>query len=123
MDPAQMVVRHIYPPDPTGRLIAEAPLRPEVMAFALIMEAKLKENDYKGGWSGMDPLDLLVRLREETEELNMAILSPRRMESLNQKAADHRACCEAADVANFAMMIADNVGGLGTVRVYGREKE
>ena len=83
-------------------------VREPVRWFAAEMERKLKANDHKGGWSGMDELGLLDRLRAETAELGLALLSPRRMESMNVKEANKRIRNEAADVANFAMMIADN---------------
>ena len=82
-------------------------LRPEVAAFAKAMEAKLKENDHKGGWNrGEDtPDELMARLLEEAEELENA-LHPMR------KRDPKRILREAADVANFAMMVADVCGAL-----------
>lgn len=83
-------------------------VRPEVAAFALRMEAKLRENDgkpVKRGWKLASPWQLLDRLRGETLELEQAMYQPvKRSQCL---VAD-----EAADVANFAMMIADVRGGL-----------
>lgn len=72
-------------------------LRPEVFRFALEMETKLFLNDHKGGWHRESALWLLERLYEEASELRHSIDS---------------GCCEeirseAADVANFAMMIAE----------------
>ncbi len=75
-------------------------LRPEVLKFAGIMEGKLKQNDYKGGWLGCDILELLFSLEEEVRELKRAI---RDGGDLGE---------EAADVANYAMMIADKAGAL-----------
>lgn len=80
-------------------------LRPEVAKFARLMEAKLKENDHKGGWKHCDVGWLLMRLGEEFDELIKA-LYPKEERIPNVVAS------EAADVANFAMMIADVVGGL-----------
>lgn len=85
---------------------ADLAARPEVRAFALAMEAKLRENDHRPGWKGDDPARLLERLREEADEVgellafNAYRLAPRDMLD------------ECADVANFAMMIADVCGGL-----------
>ena len=70
-----------------------------VYNFAKIMENKLKQNDYKGGWSNCDIKWLLSRLKEETVELEQAI----------ENKSKENIVKEAADVANFAMMIADNV--------------
>lgn len=71
--------------------------RPVVLWFAAEMEAKLRENDHKGGWSECTVGYLVERLREETVELEMA---------LDAKPFDV-VIREAADVANFAMMLAD----------------
>lgn len=89
-------------------------VRREVAAFALLMEAKLRENDHKGGWKDEDTTYLSRRCGNELEELRKAVsalndaymrgprpLGPRLGEL---KTAIHR---EAADVANFAMMLAD----------------
>lgn len=91
--------------------------RPEVVAFANIMEAKLQENDHKGGWKTDDAEDLFVRLGEECVELSEAI-GLWRIQDDWRSAALHLLACrknvarEAADVANFAMMIADVCGAL-----------
>ena len=75
-------------------------LREELKLFASCMEETLKQNDHKTGWKTMYIGDLLIRLREETEELEQAIISSKTADkSLVKK--------EACDVANFAMMIFD----------------
>lgn len=80
-----------------------SPTWPIVLQFAAMMEAKLDRNRHKGnreGWLRDTPVALLVRLYEETCELRDAI------------AEGHTAAFvaeEAADVANFAMMLADVV--------------
>jgi NTP pyrophosphatase (non-canonical NTP hydrolase) len=76
-------------------------LRPVVVGFAHEMERKLRENDFKGGWEGEDIDWLLRRLDEEAVELALAVHS-------GKPAAEVRG--EAADVANFALMVADNIG-------------
>lgn len=86
-------------------LEAMTTLRPCVMSFARAMEAKLKENEHKGGWHDDLPDELMARLHEETEELENAIHPARNRDP-------RRVLREAADVANFAMMIADVCGGL-----------
>lgn len=75
-------------------------MRREVRLFAQMMERKLSKNDHKSGWHSADPYMMLSRLEEEVGELRCALLE-------GEGAAD-----EAVDVANFAMMIADVVGGL-----------
>lgn len=37
-------------------------VRPEVAAFAIAMERKLRKNDHKGGWQDDAPEALLARL-------------------------------------------------------------
>lgn len=75
-------------------------LRPEVAAFAALMEQRLRENDHKPGWKEDDPRELYERLDEEAGELDYAL------------AIRDGIAKEAADVANFAMMIADVCGVL-----------
>lgn len=86
-----------------------ADLRPEVLKFACLMEQKLRENDHKGGWRDDSCDALLDRLREETLELQDACDLHTSFASVG---ARNNLALEAADVANFAMMIADNAGGL-----------
>tara|TARA_B100000700_G_scaffold331737_1_gene467778 strand:+ start:11214 stop:11471 length:258 start_codon:yes stop_codon:yes gene_type:complete len=74
--------------------------RHEINVFAEAMELKLRRNDHKGGWEETDLDTLFIRLREEVDELQEAIERENPFEVL----------FEAADVANFAMMIAWNVG-------------
>lgn len=86
--------------------------RPWVNAFADEMEAKLEQNRHKGdreGWSSDAPLELMRRLKEEARELEAALRWPR---ALPSDADKQRIREEAADVANFAMMIADVAGGM-----------
>lgn len=80
--------------------MSEGYARPEVRAFADAMEEQLSANDHKGGWQRDTALSLLRRLREETTELARAI------------GGEGDVLKEAADVANFAMMIADVSGAL-----------
>lgn len=78
-------------------------VRPELTVFVRIMEAKLRANDHKGGWSGNQPTSLLKRLKEEVTELEDEINKP--------TISATRAAFEAVDVANFAMMIVDVLTG------------
>lgn len=75
-------------------------LRSEVEWFALEMEAKLRENDHKGHWRNCSLEYLRTRIHEELGEL-LTTLDAVPVESSEQITR------EAADVANFAMMIAD----------------
>lgn len=80
--------------------LAEKPttyqLRPEVGAFAVIMEQTLRKHDDRPGWKDCDAEVLLARLYEEVNELASAI-----------NTGSSTVPKESADVANFAMMIAD----------------
>jgi hypothetical protein len=79
----------------------DSPTAPYVLAFARLMERKLDQNRHKGnreGWIQDSPMALLRRLREELDELERS------------RTAD--APGEAADVGNFAMMVADACGGI-----------
>lgn len=84
--------------------MVEGTIRKEVADFALVMERKLREKDHKGGWDDMDFGVLLIMLREEVQELDDAIETYKDTpdgENLEDM------ILECADVANFAMMIAD----------------
>lgn len=114
-------------------------LRPQVATFARGMERKLRANDHKGGWENESAQYLLSRLCEEVSELlelyDVDSTEPDKVGpreafaiavSYTRYAADAlrrlkgtlpgrvRAKAgvesEAADVANFAMMIADVCG-------------
>jgi hypothetical protein len=66
------------------------------------MEYKLAKNRHKGdreGWLTKDPWELLVLLRKEVKELELA---------LEHTQSTGAVLFEAADVANFAMMVADS---------------
>lgn len=80
-------------------------VRPAVMWFAEMMEAKLAKNDHKGGWNNCDLQYLSMRLTQERKELTEAIKSRNKQRIID----------ECADIANFAMMIADRFG-----KEYGR---
>ena len=82
-------------------------LRPQVAAFAQLMERKLRSHDSgrgKRGWKIASHRWLYNRLRQELNELAYAIAKP----PVDQS----RAAMECVDVANFAMMIADVLGQL-----------
>jgi len=77
-------------------------VRPVVKWFSEQMEAALKRNDHKGGWKGMLWDELIERIEDETKEL--------KDECDSFPKDKDRVIKEAADVANFAMMIAENYG-------------
>ncbi len=108
------------PPPPSDyRALAAAPgtevVRPEVAAFALLMEAKLREKDHRGGWDECTTAWLMSRLREEAKEL-AGELSRRTDFDGEEDRWARLIGREAADVANFAMMIADVCGALAAPR-------
>ena len=76
--------------------------RKEVHWFSGEMEQVLRDNDYKGGWDHESNNFLFTQLVGEVFELHKA-----RLENLSSTDCVNviKECC---DVANFAMMIADN---------------
>jgi NTP pyrophosphatase (non-canonical NTP hydrolase) len=79
-------------------------VRPAVQRFALLMEYTLRRNDerkgyYDGQRLGFSMEYLMVKLLEEVGELAFEV------QRRNVGSCQH----EAADVANIAMMIADNI--------------
>lgn len=90
---------------PTG-----SPTWPIVLEFAKRMEAKLEKNRHKGdreGWLNDDPDDLLERLREEVCELDNAMVAQVNATAFTRTWTAEQLANEAADVANFAMFLAD----------------
>ena len=84
-----------------------------VEAFARLMESKLAENRHKGdrdGWQTISSEELLQLLRDEVDELSVALIRNRAPNARTRKAVRR----ECADIANFALMIADVAGGLST---------
>jgi len=73
-------------------------MRDEVVKFADRMEKKLSVNDHKRGWMKCSYGYLLRRLDNEVSELKS---------SLNEQRGAEWVANECADIANFAMMIAD----------------
>jgi hypothetical protein len=96
--------------EPGGSEVAR-PWRPEVRAFADLMEAQLRANDHKPGWRGDQDWELHYRLREEVSELGEQLAPGSRTDLASWRS---RVGSEAADVGNFAMMIADVCGALTT---------
>lgn len=82
-------------------------MRKSVKQFAEEMEKVLKKHDHKGGWKYEHFSYLYGRLNEEVGELESSIPPNENLNSLTPRALDViiKECC---DIANFAMMIADN---------------
>lgn len=70
--------------------------RPALANFTRHMELVLRKNDYKHGWSYLSTRELLSMLQGEVLELAAAKNNDDR----------RKECC---DIANFAMMIFDNL--------------
>lgn len=68
-----------------------------VTRFADDMAERLEANDHKSGWESMSPARCLLRLEQEVGELRRALHN-------NESSARIRQ--EAADVGNFAAMVA-----------------
>jgi NTP pyrophosphatase (non-canonical NTP hydrolase) len=87
-------------------------LRPSLQRFAELMEKTLRENDHKGGWENMSTSSIMRRIDEELGELKDARIIMEHAaftRSTTFAARCRQVAKEAADVANFAMMLADNV--------------
>lgn len=93
-------------------------VRPEVWRFALLMERELARHDDRPGWKHTDPNWLFTRLLEEAEELRQTMIDlGGRGGAGARERAEERIGPEAADIANFAMFIADVAGALATGEV------
>lgn len=79
--------------------------RPVVMAFARAMETRLRQNDHKGGWEKVMDSWLFGRLLYKVGMLARCVL--------NSEGDTASTLQYAADMANYAMMIADNEDLLG----------
>ncbi len=83
--------------------MGEQIVRQSVKEFAEAMELVLRENDHKSGWDYISIKDLITRMRQELVELE------RSFNNCDPEGVIH----EATDVANFAMMIHDNLTNRG----------
>lgn len=86
--------------------------RPEVRAFAVAMENKLRENDHKKPWQECNLNYFLFRIEEEKDEMREAfekwLLTVWGKTEIDDYKAAVRECeikmaNEAVDIANFAM--------------------
>ena len=73
-------------------------MRPEMKRFAELMEAKLKENDFKGGWQNDTSGELYSKLARQFEKIGICTSTS------NVKIV--REIC--VNIANYAMMMTDN---------------
>lgn len=86
----------------------------KLKALVFLMKEVLEKNDHKGGWGRCDFRYLLKRLREEIAELEDVYFNPLPVAYDQKKYNRQTITKECIDVANFAMMIADNFGDLKT---------
>ena len=91
-------------------------LRPEVLAFAHVMETRLRANDHKRGWKDADPMWLRRRVNDELREMDAELW---RTGALPDR---ERIVEEAADAANFLMMLSDVLGALGLAALASTEE-
>jgi NTP pyrophosphatase (non-canonical NTP hydrolase) len=84
-------------------------LRPELKTFVIQMEEEMRANDHKGkdGWKTYSESHLFAKLLAEIQELYEAMVKARTVRETHRYIDD--VISECADVANFAMMLADNV--------------
>lgn len=75
-----------------------------VDSFASVMKYKLNLHRKKGHWSALSHVELINLLKEEIKELEEAIKDCNDTKTMNLAIVN-----ECADVANYAMMIADNI--------------
>ncbi|HMF78762.1 MAG TPA: hypothetical protein VK604_24105 [Bryobacteraceae bacterium] len=89
-------------------------IRPEIMAFALLMEKELRLRDYRNSWKNDQALDLARHVKDEANDLLAVVGFCLRPPVTTPIAPDvrKRVVEEAADVANMAMMVADVTGCL-----------
>jgi hypothetical protein len=85
--------------------------RSELLWFNQIMEMKLAKNDDRDGWRHERFSYLLTRLKDEVEELETLL-------QISGGSTDNMAQImeESADIANFAMMIADKIASEASYR-------
>jgi hypothetical protein len=90
----------VLDPDDIHPQRQESPVpRDAIVRFSRYMEQKLKINDHKKHWNVCSDQYLLSRLKEEVFELE---------QEMGKSGSGMDVIQECADVANFAMMIADN---------------
>ena len=83
--------------------ISDAP-RPVVLEFSKEMEKQLRANDYKGGWENSTNYWLMEGLKKNLAALRTCVINQEPKVLIQQEEILRRA----SNIANFAMMIADN---------------
>ena len=78
--------------------------RPEVKQFAQFLELRLRENDWKGGWSGIRLVDLLFCSEEKGRKLHASFERP----DLAYQGESIEVVRHAIDQANYDLMFVDN---------------
>jgi hypothetical protein len=77
-------------------------LRDCLKEFAADMEVQLSANEWRGGWNAESLANMLARLDEQRRQLKLAV------KRLSQgKVQPGEVVRRAADVANYAMIVAD----------------
>ncbi len=87
-------------------------MRKPLKKFAEFQEKILKENDNKEGWEECSIVELYGNLHEELRELIEVLLNSSPIEDLTDEEYEEykeQVSKECADIANFAMMIYDNI--------------
>jgi hypothetical protein len=84
------------------RTVMDHELRPELAAFAKVMESRLKENAHRGDWRTYNFYFLAACLTANLGHMIRAFQADKPESILKS----------AADTANYAMMISDLFGGL-----------
>lgn len=82
--------------------------RQSILAFARLMEEKLKANDNKKHWSTLDPSTIFSKANLEITEVTLALRKIRWFRSSQrQRDLRRKLAYECADVANYFMMLAE----------------
>jgi len=83
----------------------EITLRPSLRIFAERMELELRRNEHKGGWMGEEPATVLSKLWDEVYDLEAEV--EKYFDGDWDGSNKDSILKEAADVANYAMFVAD----------------
>lgn len=85
-------------------------LRPEVAAFARLMEAQLRKNDQKGNWKNWDERAGLASAHRKIVDV-ASVIHPMKFNRQSEYDREYVAA-KCADAANYMMIVADLAGGL-----------
>jgi hypothetical protein len=97
-----------------GNIEHEIKMRDEVHQFAQLMEVKMRKHDPATRWKKSKQEDLLFALKKELGKLEALVK--------HEPGDTDAVASQSADVANFAMMIADVCGGLRWITEKGSTK-